>query len=111
MGFRKDYHGGRTYAADPPDEKTGFAAWLMSKLRSIYPPSSAARVIKLPSAGEDRPTFSRLGDGGQDPNPRHSGRPVFPMADWAARPSMSLRHRRLAASSDAAVTEENHAGR
>ena len=108
MGIRKEYNGRRAYAADPAEGEAGFAAWLMSKLKSMFQPSSSPLDIKPPSADQDKSSYTLLGTGDQEPFPGHSGRPVFPMANWAARPGPSPRHRKLAVSSDAAAAKQAH---
>ena len=100
MGFRKNYHGGRTYAAEPDDE-TGLAGWLRSKLRSLFRYETAAKATSSPPRPNGSP-YSILGADDQGPFPPHSGRPVFPMADWSARSNTSLRSRRRAAHGESA---------
>ena len=89
MGFRHNYHGGRTYAAGPDDD-AGFAGWLRSKLRSMFRQGGAA----VSPARRKASPYSVLGADEQVALPPHSGRPVFPMVDWRTRPSGSLRGRR-----------------
>lgn len=111
MGLRKDYHGGRAYAADPAKGEAGFAAWLMSKLKGMFRSGSSPLDIRLPSAEHDHSSYSLLGTGSEEAFPPHSGRPVFPMADWAARPGPSPRRRRSSASTDAAAANPGHQDR
>ena len=111
MGLRKDYHGGRSYAADPVEGETGIAAWLRSKIRSMFRSGSSPLGGEQPAAGQDKSSYSLLGTDDRNPFPSHSGRPVFPMADWAARPGPPPRHRRSAARSDvAAANHDQQAG-
>lgn len=111
MGFRKDYHGGRSYAADPPDGHFGLTGWLMAKLKAMFQSAPPPADIGLPTARQDGSPYSLLGAGDRDPFPSHSGRPVFPMADWRARPARRERSRRPAASSDGAPTAPAHPDR
>lgn len=72
MSFRRDFHGGRTYAADPAEGAgpgIGFnfgltIAWVKMKL---------SRLLKSPTSPSDL----------KDQHPDPSGNPVFPMADFA----------------------------
>ena len=79
MGLRKDYHGSRSYSADPPADEGHPPSTLMGRLKSIFRPKS------WPLRGPDGRTFSLLGD--DEPHRRQSGRPLFPMAEWAAGPN------------------------
>lgn len=72
MSFRRDFHGGRTYAADPAegaDPGIGFnfaltIAWMKLKLSRLLRSSTSPSDLK-------------------DQQPDTSGTPVFPMADFA----------------------------
>lgn len=111
MGFRDNYHGGRNYAADPVEGEAGFIGWLRAKLGSMFRSDTSPPDIEPPSADQDNSPYSLLGASDQDPFPRNSGRPVFPMADWATRPGTSPRHRRSAVSSEAAAAKQAHQDR
>jgi hypothetical protein len=108
MGFRNDYHGGRSYAADPAEGEAGFAAWLTSKLKGMFRSAAPPSEIKPPTVDQDHSPFSLLGASDQEPFPRNSGRPVFPVANWATRPGTSPRNRRSAVSSDVAAAKPAH---
>ncbi|MGH6705523.1 MAG: hypothetical protein ACREB1_01805 [Sphingomicrobium sp.] len=72
MSFRRDFHGGRTYGADPAEGASpgiGFnfaltIAWMKLKL---------SRLLKSPTSPSDL----------TDQHPDLSGTPAFPMADFA----------------------------
>ena len=56
MGLRKDYHGSRSYSADPPADEGHPPSTLMGRLKSIFRPKS------WPLREPDGRTFSLLGD-------------------------------------------------
>ena len=104
MGFRHNYHGGRTYAAGPDDD-AGFAGWLRSKLKFLFRQGSPTPGAAASPARRKASPYSVLGADEPVAFPPHSGRPVFPMADWGVRPTGSLRGRRSIAPAEATDAE------
>lgn len=100
---RNDFHNGRSYAADPPEGSGGAFAWLRALTGKLFGKATQPSDIPpIATAGDNSP-FSLLGASGQDLDPYRSGRPVFPMADWATRSPAPLHRRRTGRSRPAAT--------
>ena len=100
---RNDYHNGRSYAADPPEGSPRMFGWLKALMRRLF--RDAIEPTEIPPVAQDKgdSPYSLLGVSGQDSEPYRSGRPVFPMADWATRSPAQLHRRRTGHSRPAAT--------
>jgi hypothetical protein len=101
---RNDFHNGRSYAADLPDESGGMFGWLKALARRLF--GNAVEPTEIPpiARSDGNSPFSLLGASEQDIEPYRSGRPVFPMTDWATRSPAPL-HRRRTGRSHPTATE------
>jgi hypothetical protein len=80
MSFRKDFHGGRSYAPDAPNKsKPGLIAWVKLQVSRLIPDASSSVREGLPRGkGEG---FSFLGFDERHAHARQLDSKVFPMAD------------------------------
>jgi len=91
---RDDFHNGRRYSADPPEGSKGTFGWLKALAARLFGRAVEPTDIPPIALHDDHSPYSLLGASGQDTEPHRSGRPVFPMADWATRPPTPLHSRR-----------------
>ena len=83
MSFRNDFHGGRTYGADPADgADPGFGfnlglviAWAKLQLSRVLKSATAKSDIEPISTGEGNSPFSVLGATAPAPAPAAAAKP------------------------------------
>ena len=100
---RNDFHNGRSYADDAPQGSGGMFGWLKTLVERMFRKAVAPTAIPPIAPSGDRSPYSLLGASEQDTEPYRSGRPVFPMADWATRSPAPLHRRRTGRSRPAAT--------
>jgi hypothetical protein len=90
---RNEFHNGRSYAADLPEGAGGMFGWLKALAHRLL--GKAVEPTDIPPIAHSKinSPFSLLGTSEQNIEPHRSGRPVFPMTDWATR-SPAPPHRR-----------------
>jgi hypothetical protein len=91
---RNDFHNGRSYADDLPEGAGGMFGWLKARADRLFRKAVTPTDIPPIAPSHSNSPFSLLGASEQDIEPHRSGRPVFPMTDWATRSPAPLHRRR-----------------